>query len=138
MLVFLPDGSSEYVMNQKDAVDIVRRMCGDDLAGILERADWERHYENYFACLEEMESLEVESKALTSQCDALIADVKEGVLSIQKKMGKQTAESEQLSDSLNKLEDGMKSGLKRLLGKADAIIEDLYAVDLPSRENIYR
>lgn len=51
MLVALLDSSSEYVMNQRDAVDIVRRMCGDDLAGILERVDWEQKYEEYFAFL---------------------------------------------------------------------------------------
>lgn len=39
MLVILPDNSSEYVMSQRDAVDIVRRMRENNLAGILERAD---------------------------------------------------------------------------------------------------
>lgn len=42
MLVTLLDGSSEYVMRQRDAVDIVRCMCGEDLVGIIERADWEQ------------------------------------------------------------------------------------------------
>ena len=138
MFVVLPDGSSEYVMNQRDAVDIVRRMCGDDLAGILERADWEKHYGEYFACLEEIEDLEEESKELIAQCDALIAEVKEDAASIQKQMEGRMEESEQLAESLRELEDGIKSGIKRLIGKANEIAEDLYAVDIPDQEHIYR
>ena len=138
MLIVLPDGSSEYVMNQRDVVDIVRRMCGEDLAGILERADWERRYEEYFACLEEIEDLEEESKEFVAQCDALIAEVKEDAASIQKQMEGRMEELEQLTESLKELEDGIKSGIKRFIGKADEIREDLYAVDIPDREHIYR
>lgn len=138
MLVVLPDGSSEYVMSQRDAVDIVRRMCGDDLAGILERVDWERKYEEYFACLEETENLEIASNEFAALCDTLLAPLKEDIASIEKKVRGQGPELEKLSVDLKKLEAGVKAGLESFMSKAYNAAEGFYSVDIPKREQIYR
>lgn len=138
MFVVLNDGSTEYVNSHRDVVDIIRRNCGDDMAGIIERANWDNCYKHCYAAMEKLNDFGVTAKRLKEEQEELQGMWHKIFELVKKEPDKLKELPELLEEDIQCLEYAVSDKLRKLVDKSEALEYEFDGTGIPIREDIYR
>lgn len=141
MMIQLKNGEYACIHNQRDVVDIARKLCGDDFADLLERINWEENYQSIANTEDELHTAFSDiQKSYDKLIDLQLSGLRESLRKLQCSPIETEETKEVVEEFLKDSEDVEKEYICQLekIRESIAKYEDCFwDVDVPDIETLY-